>query len=66
MIDLIISTHAMILLATYMMPTFIAIARNHNQTTTIAILNLVFGWSVIGWVILLLWSANDNAKQELR
>jgi hypothetical protein len=49
-----------------MMPTFVAIARNHNQTTTIAILNLVFGWSVIGWVILLLWSANYNTKQELR
>ncbi len=66
MIDLIISTYAMLFLATYMMPTFVAIARNHNQTTTISILNLVFGWSVVGWVILLLWSANYNTNQELR
>ena len=65
MIDIIISTYALLFLATYMMPTFVAIARNHNQTTIISILNLVFGWSVVGWVILLLWSANYNTKQEI-
>ena len=42
--------------AVYFIPTFIAIARRQRNTLSIFILNLLLGWSVIGWVISLVWA----------
>ena len=40
-------------LAVYFMPTIIALARRHRQVDPISILNIFFGWTIIGWVICL-------------
>lgn len=41
----------------YFLPTVIAFARGHHQKVAISLLNLLLGWSVIGWVGALVWSA---------
>lgn len=35
----------------YLLPTYIAIRRKHKRTAAIYILNLFFGWTLLGWVV---------------
>jgi hypothetical protein len=37
----------------YFLPTIIAVRQNHHLTAAIALVNLVFGFTVIGWVVAL-------------
>jgi hypothetical protein len=45
-----------ILIVLYFIPTAIASVRNHNNITSIFILNIFLGWTVLGWVGALIWS----------
>lgn len=38
----------------YFLPTIVAVLRDHHQP--IGLLNLLLGWTVIGWIIALIWS----------
>jgi len=40
----------------YFFPTVIAIHRDHPNRVAICLLNLFFGWTVIGWFGALIWS----------
>jgi hypothetical protein len=40
--------------AIYLVPTTIAVNRKHNNAAAIAVLNLLFGWTFIGWGIALI------------
>lgn len=42
--------------ALYMLPTYEAWKNNHANITSIAIVNLFLGWSLIGWVIAMAWA----------
>jgi len=44
------------LLAIYFVPTIIAKKRRHRNLMAIAVVNLLLGWSVIFWVVALVWS----------
>jgi hypothetical protein len=44
-----------ILALMYFLPTILAANRGHN-VTGILVLNLLFGWTIIGWVALLAWA----------
>lgn len=46
----------------YYIPTFIS--RGPGKTI-IFIINLLFGWSIIGWIICLVWAMNDNSKWDI-
>ena len=41
----------------YMLPAVIAFGRNHQHRVPILLANLFFGWTFIGWVGSLVWSA---------
>jgi hypothetical protein len=41
----------------YFLPWIVAYYRGHQNTAAIALLNLFLGWSFLGWVIALVWSA---------
>ena len=47
----------MLIVATliYFLPTVIALARGHLSTLAIFLLNLFLGWTLIGWLIALIW-----------
>ena len=42
----------------YLFPTAIAYQRGHQSQGGIATLNILLGWSLIGWVIALIWSCS--------
>jgi len=44
----------------YFLPTFIAHVRGHNNTLAIGVLNLILGWSFIGWCVALIWAFTNN------
>jgi hypothetical protein len=45
-----------LLLILYFLPTIVASNRRHPNTTAIFVLNLLAGWSFIGWVGALVWA----------
>ena len=50
------------LLALYLLPTIIAARRHHHQTATIAVVNIFFGWTILGWVASLAWSVSATRQ----
>ena len=40
----------------YFLPTLIASRREHRNLVAIGALNLFLGWTLIGWVVALVWS----------
>lgn len=49
----------------YFIPTFVAINKNHPQCLPIEIINLFLGWSLLGWVVALVWACmENNTKSE--
>lgn len=41
----------------YFLPAIIAISREHQHRISILLLNLFLGWTAIGWIAALVWSA---------
>jgi hypothetical protein len=50
----------------YFLPSIVAFARNKRDTTSIVLLNFFLGWSVIGWVIALVWAFKVDAPMVVR
>lgn len=44
------------LLGFYFLPTIIAYYRGSQYTLTIFIVNVILGWTVIGWFVFLIWA----------
>ena len=44
------------LLATYFLPTIVAVSRHHHQARAIFLLNLLVVWTMLGWIGMLVWS----------
>lgn len=51
-----------ILSALYFVPSIVAIARNHRNGVPIGLLNIFLGWTVLGWVIALIWAFTTNVE----
>lgn len=49
-------------LGVYLLPAIIAASREHHQGGSIFVLNLLLGWTVLGWVIALIWSVSAIKK----
>ncbi len=54
------------LLGLYFLPTIVAHSRNHPSFLAIFIVNLLLAWSLIGWVVALVWSFADLRVVFLR
>lgn len=46
----------------YFLPTINGKSRKHPNTDSIFLLNLFLGWTLIGWVVALVWSASAMNK----
>lgn len=51
-----------LLLGVYLLPVFIATGRHHLKIAKIAATDIFLGWTVIGWVVALVWSLSDGVK----
>jgi hypothetical protein len=47
----------------YFLPTIIALARGHHNGFAIFLTNLLLGWTLIGWVIALIWSVTASERR---
>ena len=47
----------------YLIPSIIAITRNHPNMASIIVVNLLLGWSFVGWVISLAWSLTNETRR---
>jgi len=52
----------LIVIAIYFIPTFVANSNQKDNTTAIFLLNLFLGWTLVGWVIALVWAATKDKK----
>ena len=50
----------LIVLALYFVPTFVAGNRQHANVSAIFFLNLLLGWTLIGWVGALVWALSNQ------
>jgi hypothetical protein len=54
------------LIGLYFLPTIIAGFRKKTNFTSILLLNFFLGWSLIGWVVAIVWAASvDNKPQQI-
>ena len=53
-----------LVLGAYFLPSIVAAARKHRNNTAIFFLNLLLGWSVIGWVGALVWRSQIHIRQR--
>lgn len=50
----------LIIFPLYLLPTLLAIARHKRQAAAIVTLNVVAGWTLIGWVAALAWALTTD------
>ena len=51
-------------LAVYLIPTIIAFARGHASKWGIGVLNIILGWSLVFWVVALIWSLSNKGQSQ--
>jgi hypothetical protein len=54
------------LLVIYVLPSYIAVRRGHRGQSSIIIINILLGWTLVGWIVALAWSLTGNVKNKRR
>jgi hypothetical protein len=49
----------------YFVPTIVANRRGHNQRLAILMLNIFLGWTLLGWVVALVWACTTDVSPKL-
>ncbi|MYB76240.1 MAG: superinfection immunity protein [Chloroflexi bacterium] len=49
-------TELLIMLLFYPLPAYIAVWRKHPQTLLILLVTLLLGWTLVAWIVSLIWS----------
>src|SRR5258708_20666582 len=50
-------------LVAYLLPFFVATVRRHRFSTAIGLINLLLGWTVIGWLAAIIWAVNRDIRE---
>ncbi|MBK5928030.1 superinfection immunity protein [Rhodobaculum claviforme] len=51
-----IALNATLFALAYLIPTFVALTRQRNQRLKIFVVNLLTGWTLIGWMVAFIWA----------
>lgn len=51
-------SYVLVSIAIYLCPTLIATYRDHHSRLRLMLLNILLGWTVIGWAIALIWAVS--------
>ncbi|MGY6411595.1 MAG: superinfection immunity protein [Alkalilacustris sp.] len=68
---LFIALNATLFLLAYFIPTFVALTRQRDQRRKLFLVNLLTGWTIIGWMAVFIWaialpSEYDRTPRPLR
>jgi hypothetical protein len=50
----------------YFLPSIIALARSKKDLLSIFLLNFFLGWTLVGWIIALVWAAKQDVYYVVR
>jgi len=50
----------------YFLPSILALARSKRDTMAIVLLNFFLGWTMIGWIVALVWAVKEDAPAVAR
>ncbi len=53
-----------VLLLLYFLPSFIAWRRRHKNLGSISLVNILIGWTILGWFAALIWSLVDSRNRQ--
>ncbi len=48
----------------YLIPWIVAASREHPHKASIAIVNIFFGWTLLGWVACLAWAVGNKMPER--
>jgi len=48
----------------YFVPALVAHLRRHRNEGAVSVLNLLLGWTVLGWIIALIWACTANTRPK--
>lgn len=51
---------SVVCLAIYFIPAGVAVNRQHHNRLAIIVLNIFLGWTLIGWVVALVWACTTK------
>jgi hypothetical protein len=51
-------------LIAYFIPFFVATGRKHRFSTAIGLINLLLGWTFIGWLAAIIWAVNRDVREQ--
>lgn len=54
------------LIAIYLLPWIVAMARHRVSAGAILMANILFGWTVLGWVICMIWALTGYSHSTRR
>jgi RNA polymerase subunit RPABC4/transcription elongation factor Spt4/uncharacterized membrane protein YqaE (UPF0057 family) len=54
----------LVILAIYFAPSMVAASRRHNSGAAIFALNLLLGWTVLGWIAAIVWAYTGNVAAQ--
>lgn len=52
-------------IAMYFLPAIIAHHRKHVSSGAIFLINLLSGWSVIGWIVCFAWACSGETREKV-
>jgi Superinfection immunity protein len=50
----------------YLLPSYVAVLRDHPHSVTVTMTNVLLGWTIAGWIGVLIWSFTRWAPSALR
>jgi Superinfection immunity protein len=54
-----------LVITVYFLPSAVASHREHHQRAAIAVLNTFLGWTLLGWVVALVWASTAIKHQQV-
>ena len=57
------ATSIVMLLVAYFVPSIIAMLRRHNNAAAIFALNFLLGWTILFWIIAIVWSVTNDTRR---
>jgi hypothetical protein len=55
-------TPLLLLLAVYFLPGMVASVRHHRNRFAIGMLNLLLGWTLLGWIAAMVWACTADVE----
>lgn len=49
----------------YLLPSVVAFYRGHTNRLWIASLNILLGWSLVGWLVCMIWACTRNTQHTV-